>query len=92
MDETKEDVFCAYVVVAQLESLAQRQLEDLLGTGREWDVARRRLRTLADDLDNFAAYRFEIDVERFKGPGSNTFTLMDETKEDVFCAYVIVVE
>ena len=41
-DEPEEDVLGADVVVAELQRLAQRELEDLLGAGRERDVARRR--------------------------------------------------
>ena len=40
-DEAEEDVLGADVVVAELQRLAQRELEDLLGAGREGDVARR---------------------------------------------------
>ena len=42
-DEPEEDVLGADVVVAELQRLAQRELEDLLGAGRERDVTRRRL-------------------------------------------------
>ena len=41
-DEAEEDVLGADVVVAELQRLAQRQLEHLLGARREGDVARRR--------------------------------------------------
>ena len=39
-DEAEEDVLGADVVVAELQRLAERQLEHLLGAGREGDVAR----------------------------------------------------
>ena len=42
-DETEQDVLGADVVVAELERLAQRQLEHLLRPRRERDVPRRRL-------------------------------------------------
>ena len=38
-DEAEEDVLGADVVVAELQRLAQRELEHLLGAGREGDVA-----------------------------------------------------
>ena len=38
-DEAEEDVLGADVVVAELQRLAERQLEHLLGAGRERDVA-----------------------------------------------------
>src|SRR5690606_36828089 len=49
-DEAEEDVLGADVVVAALESLAQRVFEHLLGARGEGHVARRRLLALADDL------------------------------------------
>ncbi len=39
--EAEENVFGADVVVAELQRLAQRQLEHLLGSRRERDVTRR---------------------------------------------------
>ncbi len=39
-DEAEQDVLGADVVVAELQRLAQRQLEDLLGARGEGDVAR----------------------------------------------------
>src|SRR5205807_1787457 len=39
-DEAEEDVLGADVVVAQLEGLTKRELEDLLGAGSEGDVPR----------------------------------------------------
>src|SRR5207237_38451 len=47
-DEAEEDVLGADVVVAELQRLAQGQLEHLLGAGREGDVAGGRAAALAD--------------------------------------------
>jgi hypothetical protein len=58
-DEAEQDVLGADVVVAQLQRLAQRQLEHLLGARGERDVARRRRAALADDLLDLAAHGFE---------------------------------
>jgi len=58
-DETEEDVLRADVVVAQLERLAQRELEHLLGPRRERDVARRCLAAVADDLFHLGAHGLE---------------------------------
>jgi hypothetical protein len=49
-DQPEQDVLGADVVVAELEGLSQRQLQDLLGPGGEGDVAARRRTALADDL------------------------------------------
>src|SRR5690606_39398435 len=49
-DQAEQDVLRADVVVAQLKGLAERQLQDLLGTGGEGNVAGRGLLALTDDL------------------------------------------
>lgn len=54
-NESEQDVFGSDVVVAELESLAQRQLQHLLGAGRERDMTARGLLALTDDLDNLLA-------------------------------------
>ena len=58
-DEAEEDVLGADVVVAELEGLAQRQLEHLLGARRERDVARGLLLALPDDVLHLLAHRVE---------------------------------
>src|SRR5207245_530193 len=47
-DEPEQDVLRADVVVAERQRFAQRQLEHLLGAGRERDLAGRDLVALAD--------------------------------------------
>ena len=49
-DEAEQDVLGADVVVAELQRLAQRELEDLLGARRERDVARGHERPAADEI------------------------------------------
>ena len=80
------------VVVAQLQRLAQRELQDLLGARGEGDVAGGRLLALADDLLDLLADAVERNAQGLKGFGGNTFTLMDQTQEDVFGTNVIVVQ
>ena len=91
-DEAEEDVLGADVVVAELQRFAQRQLEHLLGAGREGDVARRRRAALADDLLDLAANRFQADAERFHRLGGDAFTFVDEAEQDVLGADVAVVQ
>ncbi len=91
-DEAQEDVLGADVVVAQLERLAQRELEDLLGPGGEGDVAAGRLAALTDDLLDLVADGLKGDPERLEGLGGHTLTLVDEAQEDVLGADVVVVE
>ena len=91
-DEAEQDVLGADVVVAELQRLAQRQLEHLLGAGRERDVARRRRAALADDLLDLAAHGLERDAERLERLGGDALTLVDEPEQDVLGADVVVVE
>ncbi len=80
------------VVVTQLQRLAQRQLEHLLGAGRERDVARRRLPAVADDLLHLGAHGLQRDAERLERLRGDSFTLVDETEQDVLGPDVVVVE
>ena len=91
-DEAEEDVLGADVVVAELQRLAQRQLEDLLGPGGEGDVAAGRRAALADDLLDLAAHGLERDAERLERLGGDALALVDEPEQDVLGADVVVVE
>ena len=82
----------ADVVVAELERLTQRELQHLLGAGRERDVTGRRLATVADDLLDLGAHRFERDPERLERLGGDAFALVDQAEQDVLGADVVVVE
>src|SRR5690606_28850994 len=77
---------------AQLEGLAKRQLEDLLGPGGEGDVPGRRLLTLTDDLDDLVTNRCQVDVQRLEGVRGDAFTLVEKPEQDVLGADVIVVQ
>ena len=91
-DEAEEDVLGADVVVAELQRLAERQLEDLLGAGGEGDVPGRRRAALADDLLDLAAHGLERDAERLERLGGDAFALVDQPEQDVLGADVVVVE
>ncbi len=58
-DQPEQDVLGADVVVAELQGLAQRELEHLLGARGEGDVTGRRLLALTDDLLDLAADALE---------------------------------
>ena len=91
-NQAEEDVFGADVVVTELERLAQREFENLLRPWCERNMSRGGLGSLSNYLHNLGAHRLEIDVEAFERTGSNPFTLMDESKEDVFGTDVVVVQ
>ena len=91
-DQAEQDVLGADVVVAELQRLAQRQLEHLLGARRERDVPGRLLLTLADDVLHLLAHGVERDAQRLERLGGDALTLVDETEQDVLGADVVVVE
>jgi hypothetical protein len=91
-DEAEQDVLGADVVVAELQRLAQRQLEDLLGARGERDVAAGRLLALADDLLDLLAHRVQRDVQALQRLRRDALTLVDQAEQDVLGADVVVVE
>ena len=91
-DEPEQDVLGADVVVAQLQRLAQRELEDLLGAGGEGDVAGGGLLALADDLLDLRAHGLQGDAEALQRLRGDAFALVDQPEQDVLGADVVVVE
>ena len=91
-DEAKQDVLGADVVVAELQGLPQRELEHLLRTRGEGDVPGRRLLSLADDLLNLLPHGLQADPQRLEGLSGYALALVDQAKQDVFRADVVVVE
>jgi hypothetical protein len=91
-DQTEEDVFGSDVVMAELESLAEGELEDFLGARRKRNMTGGRLLALTDDLDDLVAHGCEIDIEALQSLGCYSLTLVEQAKQDVLGADVIVVE
>src|SRR5690606_7794014 len=91
-DEAEQDVLGADVAVAELQRLAQAQLEHLLGTRGEGDVAGRLLLALADDVLHLLAHGVERDAEALERLGGDALALVDEPEQDVLGADVVVVE
>ncbi len=91
-DQAEEDVLGADVVVTELQRLSEAELEDLLGSWGERDVAGRRLLALADDLDYLVPDRSQVDVEALQCLGGDALTLVEESEQDVLGADVIVVQ
>jgi hypothetical protein len=85
-DQAEQDVLGADVVVAELQRLAQRQLEHLLGTRRERDVPGGRGLAATDDLGDLLADGLERDVHRLERLRRDAFTLVDEAQQDVLGA------
>ena len=90
--EPEQDVLGADVVVAEAERLAQGQLEDLLGAGRERDLAGGDLLAGADDPDDLRAHALDRDVERLEHAGREALLLAEQAEQDVLGADVVVLE
>ena len=90
--EPEEHVLGADVVVAELQGLAQRELQDLLRPGRERRGAGRRRARQADGLLDLLAHRFERDPELLERLGGNALALVDQAEKDVLGADEAVVE
>ena len=91
-DQAEQDVLGADVGVAELQRLAQRQLEHLLGARGEGDVAAGRLLALADDLLDLRAHGLERDVEALQSLGGDALALVDQAEQDVLGPDVVVGE
>ena len=91
-DQAEQDVLGADVVVAELQRLAQRELQDLLGARGERDVPARRLLALADDLLDLRAHGLQRDAQRLQRLRGDALALVDQAQQDVLGADVVVVE
>ena len=92
-DQAEQDVLGADVVVAELQRLAQRQLEDLLGAGGEGDVPGRGLLALADDLLDLLADGLERDARGdSRALAATPSPSWIRPEQDVLGADVVVVE
>jgi hypothetical protein len=85
-------VLGADVVVPEAQRLAQRQLEDLLCTGRERDLAGGDLLTRSHDPDNLCAHALDGDVEALEDPRGETFFLTEKAEQNVLGPDVVVLE
>jgi hypothetical protein len=91
-DQAEQDVLGADVVVAELQRLAQAQLQDLLRARGERDVAARGLLAVPDDLLDLLADGLQRDAEGLQRLRGDALTLVDQAEQDVLGADVVVVE
>ena len=91
-DEAEQDVLGADVVVSERERLAEGELEDLLGAGREGDLAGGDLLAGADDADDLGAHALDGDVEGLEDAGGKALLLAQQAEQDVLGADVVVLE
>ena len=91
-DEAQQNVLGPDVVVPQLQRFTQRELKNLLGPRGKGDVSGRGLLALPDNLLDLFADGTQRNAQGFKGLSGNAFALMNEPKQDVLGADVVVVE
>ena len=91
-DQAEEHVLGADVVVAELQRLPQRQLQDLLGPGRERRGSGGRRSGRTDRLLDLLADGLEADTERLERLGRHALTLVDQAQQDVLGADEVVIE
>ena len=82
----------ADVVVAEAESLTERQLEDLLGARREGDLALRRLLAGADDAHDGGADLLDGHFEPVEHARRHALLLAEQAEQQVLGADVVVLE
>src|SRR5215469_11517582 len=87
-NEGEQDVLGADVVVAEAQGLTQRELQHLLGTGRERDLARGDLLAGTDYPHDLSADPLYGDIERLEHPGRQSLLLSEQAKQDVLGADV----
>ena len=90
--EAEQDVLGADVVVAKRKRLAQRELEHLLGPGRERDLAGRDFVALADDAGDLGTHLFDRDLKGIKDARGEAFLFAQQPEQDVLGADVVVLE
>ena len=90
--EAQEQVLRADVVVAQAAGLVHGQLDDLLGTRRQADLADHSAVAAADDELDGGADLVQLHAEVGQHLGRHPFALPDQTEEKVLRADVVVVE
>ena len=91
-DEAEQHVLGADVAVAELQRLAQGELQHLLGPRRERRRAARRGAGHADRLFHLLAHGLEGDPQGLEGLGGDALALVDQPEENVLGADEAVIE
>src|SRR4051794_8143317 len=78
--------------MAQAQGLAQRKLQHFLGPMCEGDAPGRGPLALVGDLLHLPADVVERYAQGLEGPGGTALSLTRETKQEMFCANVVVVQ
>src|ERR1700733_5963099 len=89
-DQPEQDVPGVDLIVTEPHRLAQRQLEHLLGPGRERDVPGRLMLTPADDRLDLQPGAVQGHVRRRERRGGGALVLSQQAEQDVLGADVVV--
>ena len=91
-NQAEQNVFGADVAVPQLQRLAQRKLQHLLGVRSKWDVPIRSGVAFADHFLDLLAGIFEGHALGFQSLGRYAFSLTNQAEQQMLRADVIVLE
>ncbi len=91
-DEAEEQVLRADVVVAEATCFIHCEFDDFLGAGSETDLTHDGAVATADDELDGGADLVEFHPEVSEHLSGYAFALTDETEQEVFGTYVVVVE
>jgi len=92
-NQAQHDVLGADVVVTELQRLAQRQLEHLLGPRRERDVSvPDRVLAPADDRFHLLPGRLQADLHRLERLGPHPLALPEHGEQEVLGTDPVVIE
>ena len=92
-EQAQQDVLGADVVVAQVTGLFHRVLDDLLGPRRLRQLAHRdHVRAALHQLFDLQADLAEIDLQVLQHVGGHAAAFLDQAKQDVLGADILVVE
>jgi hypothetical protein len=91
-DEAQQQVLGTDVVVPELQRLPQRQLQNLLGAGRERRRAGSSRAGWTDGLLDLLTHCLEGDPERLERLGRDALALVDQPEQDVLGPEEVVVE
>lgn len=87
-NDAKQQVLGRDVVLAELQSLAQRALEHALGPRRERNMTRCRRRILLGDLLDLADDLVVRDVKLMQGTGCDALAFANQTEKQMLGAHI----
>ena len=91
--QPEKEMLCADIIVVQMPRFLDGIFEHLLGSRRLGEFAHRHhLGTALDELFDFKPNLAKIDLKRFQDVGADPGAFLDQPKQNVLGADVLVVE